>query len=63
MVKYNVEDRVEYRPVGGAADNVSHSTGKIKQVLDEGEEPRYVIINDNTNKETTYQEKNIVKKI
>ncbi|KAI0004108.1 hypothetical protein BJV74DRAFT_881285 [Russula compacta] len=63
MANYKAGDRVEYRPVGGAADNVSHTTGEILDVIDEGEEPRYVIRNDNTNKETTYQEKNIVKKI
>lgn len=29
-------DEVEYRPIGGAADNVSHSTGTITQVVEEG---------------------------
>src|ERR1700730_6092033 len=68
-----VGDRVEYRPIGGAAENVSHTTGEICEVVDEGEVrsvrlsllysfvmhstqmPRYVIRNDNTKKETTYQ--------
>lgn len=26
-------DEVEYRPIGGAADNVSHSTGTITEVV------------------------------
>ncbi|KAI0274877.1 hypothetical protein BC834DRAFT_965345 [Gloeopeniophorella convolvens] len=56
-------DRVEYKPIGGAADNVSHSTGEILNVINEGGEPRFVIKNDNTGKETTYQPMNIVKKI
>jgi hypothetical protein len=27
-------DRVEYRPIGGGTDNVSHSTGEIVDVTD-----------------------------
>ncbi|KAI0049784.1 hypothetical protein FA95DRAFT_1556488 [Auriscalpium vulgare] len=60
---YKQGDKVEYKPIGGAADNVSHSTGQIVDVVNDESENRYVIKNDNTGKETTYQEKNIVKKI
>ncbi|KAL4064504.1 hypothetical protein V8B97DRAFT_2006413 [Scleroderma yunnanense] len=56
-------DRVEYRPVGGATDTVSHSKGVIEAVEVSGDDKRYVIKNDNTGKTTSYQEKNIVKKI
>ena len=64
--------RVEYHPVGLAETT---STGKITQVLTEKqpagetgvnvqaseEEPRFVILNENTNKETAYKAENIVK--
>ncbi|KAH9982706.1 hypothetical protein BGW80DRAFT_1453534 [Lactifluus volemus] len=56
-------DRVEYRPIGGGTDNVSHSTGEIVDVTDKDGEVHYVIQNDNTQKKTTYQEMNIVKKL
>ncbi|EPQ54239.1 hypothetical protein GLOTRDRAFT_18905, partial [Gloeophyllum trabeum ATCC 11539] len=29
-----VGDKVEYRPVGGAEDNVSHSTGEIVDIVE-----------------------------
>ncbi|KAI0322147.1 hypothetical protein OF83DRAFT_1167809 [Amylostereum chailletii] len=63
MPSYKKGDQVEYRPVGGASDNVSHSTGKITNVLVEDGVERYTIRNDNTGKETTYQEMNIVGKV
>lgn len=50
-----VGDKVEYRPVGGASDNVSHSTGEIINIDNNSDETRYVIRNDNTGKETTYK--------
>ncbi|OSX65770.1 carbohydrate-binding module family 5 protein [Postia placenta MAD-698-R-SB12] len=57
-------DKVEYRPIGGASDKVTHSTGVIESVS-EGDDgaPRYTITNDNTGKSTTYQEANLVKKL
>ncbi|KAI6024670.1 hypothetical protein BKA83DRAFT_4002534, partial [Pisolithus microcarpus] len=48
-------DHVEYRPVGGAEDTVSHSTGSIEAIEGAGEQARYVIKNDNTGKTTSYQ--------
>ncbi|KAG6334223.1 hypothetical protein ID866_4867, partial [Astraeus odoratus] len=56
-------DHVEYRPVGGGEDNVSHTTGTIDSVERTGDQERYLIKNDKTRKSTSYQEKNIVKKI
>ncbi|KZT29866.1 hypothetical protein NEOLEDRAFT_1084718 [Neolentinus lepideus HHB14362 ss-1] len=56
-------DKIEYRPVGGQSDTVSHSTGEIVDITDEGGETRYSIKNDTTGKTTSYQEMNIVKKI
>ncbi|KAF8557451.1 hypothetical protein OG21DRAFT_1505418 [Imleria badia] len=60
--QYQKGDRVEYRPVGGAHDNVSHSHGEIVDVHGSGADVRYSIKNDNTGKKTSYQAKNIVKK-
>ncbi|KAI0064743.1 hypothetical protein BV25DRAFT_1913928 [Artomyces pyxidatus] len=60
---YQTGDKVEYKPIGGSADNVAHSTGQVVNVVNEEGGTRYVIKNDNTGKETTYQEMNIVKKI
>ncbi|KAI6006534.1 hypothetical protein F5J12DRAFT_692060, partial [Pisolithus orientalis] len=48
-------DHVEYRPVGGAEDTVSHSTGVVEAVEGTGDQTRYVIKNDNTGKSTSYQ--------
>ncbi|KAF8513186.1 hypothetical protein BU17DRAFT_95687 [Hysterangium stoloniferum] len=62
MTKYNAGDKVEYRPVGGAADNVSHSEGEIVEIIGSGENTRYAIKNNKTDKVTHYQEMNIVKK-
>jgi len=59
MAAYNKGDKVEYRPIGGASDNVSTSTGEITAITADGE---YTIRNDNTGKETTYKEMNIVGK-
>ncbi|KZV90115.1 hypothetical protein EXIGLDRAFT_647535 [Exidia glandulosa HHB12029] len=59
---YKVGDSVEYRPIGGASDNVAHSTGEITSVEGSGEDARYTIRNGNTGKETTYQAMNIVGK-
>ncbi|OCH95425.1 hypothetical protein OBBRIDRAFT_788314 [Obba rivulosa] len=64
MAAYQQGDKVEYRPIGGESDNVSHSTGTIEKVFeaDDGT-TRYTIKNDSTGKSTTYQEMNIVRKI
>lgn len=59
---YQVGEKVEYRPIGGSADNVSHSTGEITNIEGSGEDARFTIKNDNTGKETTYQAMNIVGK-
>ncbi|KAH7884529.1 hypothetical protein F5I97DRAFT_1812315, partial [Phlebopus sp. FC_14] len=48
-------DKVEYRPVGGASDTVSHSVGEIVEIHGSGEDATYSIRNDNTGKTTTYQ--------
>ncbi|KAI0690623.1 hypothetical protein BC835DRAFT_1363589 [Cytidiella melzeri] len=63
MPSYKEGDKVEYRPIGGQSDNVSHSTGVIEKIT-EGEDGqnRYTIKNDNTGKSTEYQEKNLVGK-
>ncbi|KAI0749540.1 hypothetical protein C8Q80DRAFT_1269402 [Daedaleopsis nitida] len=61
---YQKGDKVEYRPIGGAAENVAHSTGVIEDVFDaEDGTPRYAIKNNNTGKSTNYQEMNIVQKV
>jgi len=60
---YKVGDKVEYRPIGGASDNVAHSKGEIVDIIEEEEETRYAIKNENTGKTTNYLEMNIVKKI
>ncbi|OSX58747.1 hypothetical protein POSPLADRAFT_1048946 [Postia placenta MAD-698-R-SB12] len=53
---YQQGDKVEYRPVGGATENVSHSTGTIASVSEaEDGSVRYAIKNDNTGKTTNYQ--------
>jgi hypothetical protein len=66
-------DRVVYHPVGGAMQT---TTGVIKRVITEEEEvgtrhttmhaseaePRYVIENEHTRKETAYKRENIVEK-
>lgn len=49
-------DLVEYRPIGGAHDNVSHSRGEIEKVFEaEDGSVRYAIRNENTGKTTNYQ--------
>ncbi|KAL1921666.1 uncharacterized protein VTP21DRAFT_10308 [Calcarisporiella thermophila] len=72
--KYNKGDRVEYRPVEGGMQT---TTGQIVDILTEpdvaGErgqtlkaseqEPRYVIRNDNTQKETGYFSSAIERKL
>ncbi|KAK7468286.1 hypothetical protein VKT23_002796 [Stygiomarasmius scandens] len=71
--QFNVGDRVEYQAIGGG--NVENSTthGEITGVVHSKEEaqesgvqanasqddPRYVIRNDNTGKETAYKPQNI----
>ncbi|KAI0072958.1 hypothetical protein K474DRAFT_1667176 [Panus rudis PR-1116 ss-1] len=61
MSSYKEGQNVEYRPIGGQAENVAHSTGTITKVFDaEDGTKRYTIKNDNTGKETNYQEMNIV---
>ncbi|KAH7912805.1 hypothetical protein BJ138DRAFT_1112009 [Hygrophoropsis aurantiaca] len=65
MVRFTPQfkrQKVEYRPIGGSEDNVSHSVGEIVDVQEEGNETKYTIKNANTGKSTTYQEKNIVGK-
>ena len=64
-------DRVVYHPVGGAMQT---SVGTIKKILTHKEEvgtttmhasesePRYVIENEHTHKETVYKRDNIVEK-
>ncbi|KAF5368982.1 hypothetical protein D9758_002881 [Tetrapyrgos nigripes] len=68
-----VGDHVEYHAVGGGNVPSSATTGEIKDVIDSkapaGEtgvrvnapkdDPRYVIENDNTGKETAYKAQNI----
>ncbi|KAL1682739.1 hypothetical protein EV122DRAFT_274120 [Schizophyllum commune] len=57
---YSQGDRIEYRPIGGTSDKVTHSTGEIIRIEGDGEDAKYTIRNDNTGKETTYQSMNIV---
>ncbi|KAJ3725714.1 hypothetical protein EV361DRAFT_946639 [Lentinula raphanica] len=70
---YNVGDRVEYQGIGGG--NVGNSTthGEITDIITEKQpagssgntvnaseqDPRFVIRNDNTGKETAYKSENI----
>lgn len=72
-VEFKEGDRVIYHPVGGAMQT---SVGTIKKVLTHEEEvgarhatmhasesePRYVIENEHTHKETAYKRENIVEK-
>ncbi|EKM78071.1 hypothetical protein AGABI1DRAFT_114897 [Agaricus bisporus var. burnettii JB137-S8] len=78
MVAYKAGDRVKYHAVGGRSSgtDTSTTTGEIVDVLTEpqpaGEtgvtakasedEPRYLIRNDNTGKETAYKGTNILGK-
>ncbi|ODQ52828.1 hypothetical protein SAICODRAFT_7853 [Saitoella complicata NRRL Y-17804] len=55
MPQYKEGDKVEYRPIGGESDNVSHSTGVIEEIKEEDGVTKYTIKNDNTGKSTTYQ--------
>ncbi|KAF9463561.1 hypothetical protein BDZ94DRAFT_1308675 [Collybia nuda] len=73
---YKAGDHVEYRAIGGGGSGTEQSTtrGQIVDVLTETQpagdtgntmrassnEPRYVIKNDNTGKETAYKEDNIL---
>ncbi|KIJ24310.1 hypothetical protein M422DRAFT_274952 [Sphaerobolus stellatus SS14] len=73
---YKVGDRVTYHAVGGgsAGTNNSTTTGEIIEIITERqpvgetgntvnaseEEPRYLIKNDNTQKETAYKLDNIM---
>ncbi|EMD34099.1 hypothetical protein CERSUDRAFT_125799 [Gelatoporia subvermispora B] len=57
---YQKGDKVEYRPIGGNSDNVSHSTGVIQNIVEveDGnfvQTTRYTIKNDSTGKSTNYQ--------
>ncbi|KAI0951113.1 hypothetical protein AcW1_008237 [Taiwanofungus camphoratus] len=64
MTEYKKGDKVEYRPVGGGSENVSHSTGVVEDVFQtEDGQTRYAIKNDSTKKTTNYLEMNIVEKI
>ncbi|THH01594.1 hypothetical protein EW026_g1129 [Hermanssonia centrifuga] len=63
MPSYKEGDHVEYRPIGGEQDNVSHSTGTVQKVVEEEDgDVRVTIKNDNTGKATNYMEKNIIRK-
>ncbi|KIJ67087.1 hypothetical protein HYDPIDRAFT_109094 [Hydnomerulius pinastri MD-312] len=62
MSEYKKGDKVEYRPIGGNTDNVARSVGEVVEVQGSGADAKYTIRNDNTGKNTTYQEKNIVGK-
>ncbi|KAJ8075279.1 hypothetical protein AAF712_013725 [Marasmius tenuissimus] len=77
MSSYKVGDRVEYQAIGGGNVENSTTTGVIVDIIEEkkpaGEtgvtvnasedEPRYLIRNDNTQKETPYKADNLVKVI
>ncbi|KAJ4485001.1 hypothetical protein C8J55DRAFT_509487 [Lentinula edodes] len=70
---YEAGDHVQYKAVGGGKGTTSTTEGEIQEVIthkrpagDTGvkvnatpEDPRYVIRNDNTGKETAYKEQNI----
>ncbi|EPZ31231.1 hypothetical protein ROZALSC1DRAFT_30899 [Rozella allomycis CSF55] len=58
--KYHKGDHVEYHPVGGEHNMEDHFGRKIHASKDE---PRYMILNDHTQKETAYKESNIVRVI
>ncbi|ESK98348.1 hypothetical protein Moror_98 [Moniliophthora roreri MCA 2997] len=74
MSDFQAGDRVEYQAIGGGK-NVENSTttGEITEVVDSkrpagstgntvnasSEDPRFVIRNDNTGKETAYKSANI----
>jgi len=74
VAQYKTGDRVKYRAAGAAT---SFTTGEVVDVLTETqpagatgvsvkaseEEPRYLIRNDNTGKETAYKTENIIEKI
>lgn len=76
---YEVGDRVEYYGIGGGTGGNEQSTtvGEICDILTErapagdtgvtvrasDENPRYVIKNDNTGKETAYKADNIIRKV
>ena len=69
-------DHVEYHPIGGGQENTATTTGTIKKILTEkqpagetgvqvnasDDEPRYLIENDKTGKETAYKKENIIGK-
>ncbi|KAJ7235611.1 hypothetical protein B0H12DRAFT_1141323 [Mycena haematopus] len=71
--EYAVGDHVEYQAIGGGNVANSTTTGEITDVVTSKEpagdtgvkvnaskdDPRYVIRNDNTGKETAYKGKNI----
>ncbi|KAF8310865.1 hypothetical protein DL93DRAFT_2084052 [Clavulina sp. PMI_390] len=74
---YEVGQKVEYHAIGGGNAENSSTTGVITQILTETDtagsagntvqasedEPRFVIKNDNTGKETPYKLANIVRAI
>ncbi|CAE6465212.1 unnamed protein product [Rhizoctonia solani] len=77
MAKYQVGQKVEYTAIGGGNVENSSTTGEIIEVITEPEpagttgktvkasedEPRYLIRNDNTGKDTAYKADNIVRVI
>ncbi|KAK1233723.1 hypothetical protein PQX77_003103 [Marasmius sp. AFHP31] len=77
MSSYKVGDRVEYQAIGGGNVENSTTTGVIVDIIEEKQpagdsgntvnasedEPRYLIRNDNTQKETPYKADNLVKVI
>lgn len=66
---------VEYHPIGGGSEGTAMTTGVIQRVLSHDEftgsverkihadesHPRYLILNDHTQKETAYKRDNIVR--
>ncbi|KAF9648946.1 hypothetical protein BDM02DRAFT_3186695 [Thelephora ganbajun] len=61
--QYKTGDFVEYRPIGGASDDVSYTKGEIKDIFEaEDGSIRCTIRNENTSKVTNHQEPNIIGK-
>ncbi|KAH7338169.1 hypothetical protein B0J17DRAFT_717822 [Rhizoctonia solani] len=77
MAQYQVGQKVKYTAIGGGNVENSTTTGEILEVITNPEpagesgvtvkaseeEPRYLIKNDNTGKNTAYKAENIVEVI
>ncbi|CAE6376889.1 unnamed protein product [Rhizoctonia solani] len=77
MAQYQVGQKVKYTAIGGGNVENSTTTGEIVEVITQPEpagtsgntvqaseeEPRYLIRNDNTGKDTAYKADNIVEVI